>query len=244
MEVTVAEDKVMQVKGTYEPKIIDEFQLVGLAAETILPGEEGKVIQKMFTSSLDQNFPLFATQLLSPILETDPGSFLNSLLVIVKPDNKAYIYQKFPFGMTVISKTPIEPYRVMFKKNLADIIGVSFQDILINLNPEDGDRIVWLFRKNWNFGLFFDLSGNLKSQSTLNEMGLHYRRLAYLSEYLFLENSNNFKQMIEDGWFPFVSIINDGIEKIQLYYQESRKYPSILQELIDSFNKQRLSNKI
>ena len=236
----MAEDKVMQVQGVYEPKVIDDFQLVGLAAKTILPGEEGKVTQKMFTSSLDEHFSLFATQLLSPIFGIDPGSSLNSLLVIVKPDNKAYVYQQFPFGVTAIPKTPVEPYRAVFKNNLADIIGVFFQDIVIDLNPEDGDRIVWLFRENWHFGLFFDLSGNLNSQSTLKDMGFYYRRLTYLNKYLFLEKSSNFKQMIKEGWFPFVAVINDGIEKIQLYYQEDRKYPSILQELIDSFNEEKL----
>lgn len=237
----MAEDEVVQVQEVYEPKIIDDFQLAGITAETILPGKEGKVIQKMFTSSLDEHFPLFATQLLSPILGTDPGSFLNSLLVLIKPNNKAYVYQKFPFGVIAIPKTPVEPYRAVFKNNLADIIAVFFQDIVIDLNPEDGDRIVWLFRENWNFGLFFDLSGNLNGRLTLNEMGACYRRLAYLSEYLFLENSSNFKQMVEDGWFPFVAIINDGMEKVQLYYQEGGKYPSIIQELIDSFNEQRIS---
>jgi len=242
MEVIVAEDKVVQVQGVYEPKVIDDFQLVGLAAETILPGEEGKVIQKMFTSSLDEHFPLFATQLLSPILGIDPGSSLNSLLVIIKPDNKAYVYQKFPFGVTEIHKTPVEPYRAVFENNLADIIGVFFQDIVIDLNPEDGDRIVWLFRENWYFGLFFDLSRNLNGQSILKEMGFYYRRLTYLNEYLFLEKTSNFKQMVEEGWFPFVAVINDGIEKIRLYYQEDRKYPAILQELIDSFNEEKLLN--
>lgn|GEM_PF-950804 len=238
----MADDRVMQVQGIYEPKVIDDFQLIGLAAETILPGEEGKVIQKMFISSLDEHFPLFATQLLSPILGADPGSSLNSLLVLVKPDNKAYVYQRFPFGVTVIPKTSVEPHLAVFKDNLADIVGVFFQDIVINLNPEDGDKIVWLFRENWHFGLFFDLSGKLNSLSGLQEMGCYYRRLTYLNEYLFLEKSSNFKQMIEDGWFPFVAVINDGIEKIQLYYQEDRKYPSILQELIDSFNKEKLLN--
>jgi hypothetical protein len=241
-KVTMVEDKVMQVQEVYEPKVIDDFQLAGLAAETILPGKEGKVIQKMFTSSIDEHFPLFATQLLSSILGTDIGSFLNSLLVIIKPDNKAYVYQQFPFGVTAIPKTPVEPYRAVFKNNLADIIGVFFQDIVIDLNPEDGDRIIWLFRENWHFGLFFDLSGNLNGQSILKEMGFYYRRLTYLNEYLFLEKSDNFKQMIEEGWFPFVAVINDGIEKIQLYYQENRKYPSILQELIDSFNEEKLSS--
>ncbi|MEA5447967.1 hypothetical protein VB780_05260 [Leptolyngbya sp. CCNP1308] len=236
----MAEDKVVQAQEVYEPKIINDFQLAGLTAETSLPGKEVKIIQKMFTSSLDEHFSLHATQLLSPILGTDPGSFLNSLLVLIEPNNKAYVYEKFPFGVTAIPKTPVEPYRAVFKNNLADITAVFFQDIVIDLNPKDGDRIVWLFRENWHFGLFFDLSGNLNSRSTLNEMGACYRRLAYLSEYLFLENSSNFKQMVEDGWFPFVAIISDGMEKVQLYYQEGGKYPSILQELIDSFNEQRI----
>jgi hypothetical protein len=32
----VSEDKIMQVQGVYEPKIIDDFQLVGLSNANVV----------------------------------------------------------------------------------------------------------------------------------------------------------------------------------------------------------------
>jgi len=106
----------MQIESIYEPRVIENFQLAGIAAETIPQGETGNVIEKIFISSLEEHFPLFATNLLSPILGSDPSSSLNSLLVIVKPDNKAYIYQRFPFGIKVIVKKSIEAHRLVSRK--------------------------------------------------------------------------------------------------------------------------------
>jgi len=75
-------------------------------------------------------------------------------------------------------------------------------------------------------------------------MGLYYRKLSYLSEYLFLEKSSNFNAMIQDGWFPFVALIGDGIDEIRTYYQEGEKHPSIMEKLILSFDESRLTEMV
>jgi hypothetical protein len=232
----------MRAENVYEPQIIEDFQLAGLSTSYAAPGETVTFVTKMFISSLEDNFPMIATNLLSSVLHFDPASSLNSLLVLIKPDNKGYIYQKFPFGTQVIVKRAIEAHRFIFKKDVADIISVFFSDEIIDLNPEDGDRIIWLFRENWNFGLFFDFSRELKKEKILKDMGLFYRRLSYLSEYNFLEKSANFDAMIQDGWFPFVTLIGDGIDDLRTYYEEGEKHPSILQELISSFTESRLTD--
>ncbi len=230
----------MALKGMYNPEIIEDFQLAGISAKTVAPGETATIIQKMFISSLDADFPMIATNLLSLILPIDPGASLNSLLVIIKPDNKGYIYREFPLGMEVVAKRAIQAHRAVVKKDIADIISVFFKDMIIDLNPEDGDRIIWLFRQNWNFGLFFDFSGTLKTEAALKEMGIYYRKLAYLSEYLFLENNSKFDAMLQEGWFPFVALIGEGIDEIRTYYEEGEKHPSIIQKLISSFDESRL----
>jgi hypothetical protein len=234
----------MRAEDVYEPQIIEDFQLAGLSTNNAAAGETVKVIQKMFISSLEDDFPMIATNLLSSILPFNAGASLNSLLVIIKPDNKGYIYQEFPFGTQMIVKKSIEPHRFVFKKDVADIISVFFKDAIADLNPGDGDRIIWLFRQNWNFGLFFDFSGKLNTDAVLKEMGFYYRKLSYLSEYLFLEKSSNFDAMIQDGWFPFVALIGDGIDEIRTYYQEGEKHPSIVEKLISSFDEARLTEMV
>ncbi len=235
-------DEKMRVEGLYEPEIIEDFQLAGFSAKTVDTGEMATVVQKIFITSLEKDFPLIATNLLSLIVSIDPGASLNSLLVIIKPDNKGYVYHRFPFGYQMITKRDLEAHRAVFRKDVVDITSVFFKDMVIDLNPEDGDRLIWLFRQNWTFGLFFDLSGKLKAESVLEEMGTYYRRLAYLSEYLFLEKSSNFTQMVEDGWFPFVALMGEGIDSIRTYYEEGEKHPSIINGLMSSFDKTRLTD--
>lgn len=162
--------------------------------------------------------------------------------MLIKPDNKGYIYYKFPFGIQVVAKRDVEAYRVVFKKDIVDITSIFFKDIVVDLNPQDGDRVIWLFRQNWTFGLFFDLSGMLKSESILEEMGVYYRRLSYLGEYLFLEKSSNFTRILEDGWFPFVALIGEGMEDLRTYYEEGEEHPSIMEKLISSFDETRLTD--
>jgi hypothetical protein len=235
-------DEKMRVEGLYEPEIIEDFQLAGFSAKTVDAGEMATVVQKVFITSLEKDFSLIATNLLSVIVSIDPGASLNSLLVIIKPDNKGYVYYRFPFGCQMIAKRDLEAHRAVFRKDVVDITSVFFKDMVIDLNPEDGDRLIWLFRQNWTFGLFFDLSGKLKAESVLEEMGTYYRRLAYLSEYLFLEKSSNFTQMVQDGWFPFVALIGEGIDSIRTYYEEGEKHPSIINGLMSSFDKTRLTD--
>ena len=229
-------------KGLYEPKIIEDFPSIGLSTNAAAKGETVTVVKKLFITSLEKGFPRIATDLLSQVGCNESGKSLNSLLVIIKPDNKAYVYYKFPFGVQIISKRKLEAHRFVFKKDIVDIISVFFRDIKNNLNPQDGDRIIWLFRENWHFGLFFDLSGKLKSEEILREMGVSYRKLAYLSECLFLEQSGNFVQMIEDGWFPFVALIGEGLDGLRTYYEEAEKHPSTIEKLISSFDELRLSD--
>ena len=234
----------MQPEDIYKPQIIEDFQLAGLSTNTATEGEAVTVIQRMFISSLEDDFSIIATNLLSSILPFNPSASLNTLLVIIKPDDRGYIYQKFPFGIQVIVKKDINSSHPVFRKDVADVISVFFNDSTTNLNPEDGDRVIWLFRENWNFGLFFDFSGELKVEATLKEMGLYYRKLSYLSEYRFFEKSSSFDLMIKDGWFPFVSLIGDGIDELRAYYEEAEKHPAIVQRLISSFDEQKLTEMV
>lgn len=234
----------MQIEDFYKPQIIEDWQIAGLSTNFAAAGETVQVLEKTFISSLDDNFSMVATELLSLILPFDSGSSVNRILVIIKPNNKAYIYQNFPFGTRVIFKKSIEPHRFVFKKDIADIISVFFKDKIADLNPENGDRIIWLFRQNWNFGLFFDFTGKLKAESVLKEMGGYYRKLCYLTEYLFLEKSSNLDVMIQDGWFPFVALIGDGINEIRIYYEEGKKHPSIIKNLILTFDEKRLTEMV
>lgn len=232
----------MKAEDLYKPNVILGIKVDGIAFETIPAGKEGKILQKGFISSLNDKFPVIADNILKLFSIHNPGTHLNSLFVIIKPDNKAFVYSKYPMAVNVLLKRSVEQYTAVFRRDIADIASVVFKDDLINLTPVDGDKFIWLFRENWTFGLYFDLSGKLQQKALMDELGYYYRYILYIADYLFLERGNNFDEMIKDGWFPFVALIGDGMDKLRRYYDEGKKYPSILNELIDSFDKKTIEN--
>jgi len=115
----------------YKPRIIDDFELCGIAANTAKGGDTVKIIEKMFISSLDEHFEQFATNLLSHVTGGNPGASLNSIYVLIKPDKKAYVYTTYPFGNKVFLKNAVKQHRVVFESNVADITSVFFKDDVI-----------------------------------------------------------------------------------------------------------------
>jgi len=192
----------------YKPIIKDNIQIDGFDAQLIPDGETGLIIQKLFITSLEENFNIYADKILSIFNIQNPGSHINDTLIIIKSDNNAYFYNRFPFSIECITKRDMINNHAVFKRDLIDITSISFKDSFTDLNPLDGDQFIWIFRVNWIFGLYFDLSKTLKQDNLLIELGFHYKRLSYISVYDFIENESYFKTMINDGWFPFISLIS------------------------------------
>lgn len=225
----------------YKAKIMHNMKYDGISANSALHGEEIKIITKLFITSLDENFNHIANSMLLPFLNYDIGANLNNLLIIIKPNDDAYVYTNFPFGTSVIPKTSLKKYQLVYKKDYTDITGVFFKDDFIDLNPKEDDRIIWLFRIDWLFGLYFNLTKKVDTKNILNELGFCYKRLHYYSEYNFIENADYFNLMISDGWFPFIEIINNGLEFIKNYYKNNKKNYADIQLLINSFNVERIN---
>ena len=99
----------------YKPITIDNFEVDGVAAKTTMPGQTLTMIQKMFISSLEEQFPLIATSLLNQTLGVQSPSYVNRLLVIIKPDKKAYVYREFPFTTNVKLKKPHKRFHMVFQ---------------------------------------------------------------------------------------------------------------------------------
>ncbi len=230
------------MNDTYKPKIFKNIKVDGITAETIPKGERGRIIQKFFISSIEEKFPILATNILNVFQIPNSGNYINNVLIIIKPDNTAYLYNDFPFGVRCIPKKNLKKNQLIFNNDIADIISVFFNDDLINLNPIQGDKFIWLFRVNWVFGLYFDLSTKLEPNNVLNELGYYYKRLSYLSLYNFIDNDDSLNKMISHGWFPFIALINDGMEKLLQYYNEGEKHKSIIDDLIESFDEQKIND--
>lgn len=220
----------------YEPVIIENMRVSGITAETIPPDQTGNIIIKKFTSSLDQNFPRHFNNIISLFINQNAGKFLNSLLVIIKPDFKAYVYTKFPLSINIKASRDLKKGEVVMLGDFADLENISFHDSTIDLNPEKGDQIVWLFRENWHFGLHFDFSRIYGKEELLRELGSQYKRMIYLEMFEFLSSEKHFKSLIEDGWFPFIRLLNGQFNNLIAFYEQDKKFNSYVENIVSYFS--------
>ena len=220
----------------YLPEIVKIGPISGLVDGTIPAGATGKIIQRAFLTSLDDCFPLIANNLLGHFMGMRAEDTMNAVLIRLKNQTDAYIYKRFPLSFQIRARGDIPKGTAVTDEHIADITGVTFEDAAINLNPEDGEQFVWLFRCKWLFGLCFDLTGKLNQSELLPYLGKCWKRLSYMGEYNFMASDEQFEQMVSDGWFPFVALRGEKFRTLMMYYKEGRKHQSQIDSVVESFD--------
>jgi len=224
------------ISEIYKPIIRDGIEIDGIAGETIPKDAKGLIIRKSFILSYDQNFERYSNGILSVVLGNSQNETLNKLLVIIKKDNRAIIYQNFPLKFQIKAKKSIRAFQLVRQDDILDIVGVEFSDAVFNLDIEDGDKFIWLFRINWKFGLYFDFSQKLDVSKLPWELADCYRRLQYLDIYSFLENETRFKELLDEGWFPFIQLIGSRFQHLMDYFADEKKYAFQVERILEYFN--------
>jgi hypothetical protein len=219
------------------PLIIENLKIDGVAENSSAIGEMCNITVRKFISSKESEFSKFADNLMNFVDVTN----LNQLLVIIKPDNKAYVYRLFEYNMTIILTSDKLEGEPVFEKDIADLTKISFKNPLStnstpDINPEKGDKVIWLFRIKWEFGLFFDYSGELDINQFQTMFAYYYKKIYYSSKYDFLSNKNNFNELVKDGWFPFIGLPENLFFNIITYYNEKKKYYFHIENVLDYFN--------
>lgn len=226
----------------YPSNILKVRPIDGLADGTIPAGSSGKIIQKAFVTSLNKQFSTFANNLLGCFINGPIENSVNTVLIRLKNKTEAHIYRKFPLSLQVRTKGDIKKGMAVMEEHISDILGVSFNDDIIDLNPQDGEQFIWLFRSKWIFGLYFDLTGELSQSNLLTELGSCWKQLHYLSEYTFMETNRYFEKMLSDGWFPFIALRGHKLKILMMYYEEDCKHKTHLDTIINSFTEHALNN--
>lgn len=225
----------------YKPKLINNIRIDGITAETIPNGETGKIFSRKFISSVtDPNFRLVFNNIINIFCNSNAGDYLNQLLVIIKPNNTAYVYEKFPVSIGIKAAKSLKKLQPVFKGDFSDITKISFKDDVIDLNPSKEDQVIWIFRHNWIFGLYFDFSKQLDTETTLQTLGMFYKKTLYFDMYSFLSSQNNFDQLVSDGWFPFFLLLDGKFEELIKYYSEEKKFNSYIESILISFSEEKL----
>ncbi len=229
-----------EVSEIYKPIIRDGIKIDGITGETIPKDAKGIIIRKSFIMSYDKNFEKYSNSILNVILGNSQNETLNRLIVVIKKDERAIIYQNFPLAFQVRLKKSKNAFELVYQDEILDITGVEFSDTIFNLDIENGDKFVWLFRTNWKFGLYFDFSGKLDVSKLSGELADCYKRLAYLDMYAFLEDGKRLNELLDEGWFPFIQLIGSRFENLMGYYADEKKYTFQVEKLLEYFNQEKV----
>ena len=226
----------IEISEIYKPVIRDGIKIDGIAGETIPKDVKGIIIRKSFILSYDKNFERYCNSILNLVLGNSQNETLNKLLVVIKKDERAIIYQNFPLKFQIKAKKSVKAFELVRQDDILDIIGVEFSDSIFSLGIENGDKFIWLFRTNWKFGLYFDFSGKLDVSKLSGELADCYRRLLYLDMYSFLENEKGLKELFDEGWFPFIQLIGSRFQKLMDYFADEKKYAFQVEKILEYFN--------
>ncbi|MEW6193615.1 MAG: hypothetical protein AB1521_00485 [Bacteroidota bacterium] len=219
----------------------------GIALKAAREGEKVPVAFKgMMTSdnvefydSIQQLHNIYLSNLIRP-------EDCNRLLIIRHFNKSADIYiNDFQIMYSIRAKENIEKGSPVFKKDIADINEMKFPDV----NIAENDQIIFLNRVGWKFGLYFDFHANTgfeRENKKLNlvelytELGILHRSLLFEKEYSILQNSVLFEKMINDGWFPFIQLLDKDYQELSTLY-ENEWYDKI-DEWVSRFDATRISN--
>ena len=130
----------------------------------------------------------------------------NNLLVRISPDKQAKIYvDNFPFMANVLLNKKKQSGCAIFENEIDDIASIKFADSFNDVSPQDNEQVIWVFRHNFNFGLYYDFRHNIKAIDTMKGMKDIYSYVYFLEFYKNLSNKK-LTSLIKKGWFPFIAL--------------------------------------
>lgn len=145
-------------------------------------------------------------------------STIDHLLAIVGPDGKATVYiNELNLRAEMQPKRDLKKGEVVTPDDIADIkrMRPHLGDAPVEIPNDAG--VVFLFSVGWRKGLYYDFSPLPPDGSPRKidmEMLLGQRYAYLLFQERFKISDEEFRQMIEQRWFPFISLRNATIRKM------------------------------
>jgi hypothetical protein len=231
----------------YKPIQKSNIQIDGILLNTVVSKKKEKVAsiaQKMLLTSYDPEFNTVTGNLIDALLGYSYRNQINNLLVKMRGDIVS-IFLNFPVSVDVLiaSTKDIKAGTVIYKNQILDITKVRFEDAIAYFDYEIGDKIIYIFRNGFNFGLYCNFTKIDSIDVVGEEIARIQRYVEYHNVYETVTNTNLYSKMIKDGWFPFIALIRYGkYEQINEYYKT--KNPDSINSLKDFFNKEVLDNLV
>lgn len=237
---------VVSVRNSGEPILVSGLKIDGISAEA---AESGATVKIWTRLSLTSDAPIFhkiakslADQLDHCVRKSDKSidlSSANKVLLVIKPDKDAELWiDNFAILAKVVSKRDLEAGGTVFEHDIADIVSLTFPCIQIRKT----DRIVYLFREGWRFGLFLDF--NLETEESLaraeSDIASLYRALRYRIIYDAVSKKETFDNLVNSGWFPFAEILGEEFEQLAALCSHGLSLDEMEKKLITKFDSGRL----
>jgi len=231
-----------KIAEIYNPEIKDNIVVDGVSLESVAPGQEVKMSVKGAITTFDPEFRTFMNNIIGLFINKAELETINRLLVHIKNDNKAYIYRDFPYGFKAVISGPKEKGSAVFKHEITDIESIFFEDDLCRLEYEATDKLVYLFRSNWSFGLYYNFHKVDSFELISKEIAYLYKIVENRQMVDFLKNELYLNQFHDDGWFPFNALVRfDYMERLITYYEHGKTNYSDLESLKSVFTSEQLN---
>jgi hypothetical protein len=210
------------IRNAGEPIYLTDVNMSAITAESARGGDTVEVIVRIAISSEEALFHKIVPNIASVIEFAAQRSGhpvkldnANSVLLVIRPDHSAELWvdTEAVVHESVLKRPgPLEAGTVLFENDIADIRGVWFP--LVDIGPKD--RIIYLFREGWRFGLLFDgnRSESLAIEDAKRDIGYLYRRMKYADLYAALAHAPTFTKLVEAGWFPFLELMTAEFQKL------------------------------
>ena len=223
----------------YDPEIQEVADLAGLSLNMARQGETVKVLQKGFFSSYDDDHRHYFGQILGhfPGLTSTP----NNLLIVIR-GNKARIHKAVPVTLKIRPKGAIRQGSAVHQDQVLDIEEVRFRDGFFEADIRDGDKIVWLFRVDWSFGLFFDFSGRSTTHELWKTLGQCFREMHFHAVYAFFDDASNPERLIDRGWFPFIQLSNEEFRQLRYGIGQPAELDAVEEQIVGAFGTERIDD--
>jgi hypothetical protein len=129
---------------------------------------------------------------------------------------------------------------------------------LFRLSLKDTDKVIYVFKVGWRFGLFFDLNPRTQAPGSAAsipvekfdlermelDLGALRRYLSFYHVYKTLESTATFKELKRDGWFPFVEMLDNDYQKLAQAYSSRFAVEDRVKAVVEGYTSERLDQII
>lgn len=222
--------------------VLDDLP-AGYSISATKKGEDATVVTREFTSSEDgdlfisrlDGIPSHIINLVSKSISNLHISFsrIDHLLAVINKDKTATVYiNEIPLQTIVsLKKAGVNAGEIIYHDDIAEILRVKLGELEI---PEDVG-IVFVFSVGWRKGLFFDFNPLVKEE--LHSRGYNLEVLlgqyhSYLTfQDLFKISEKAWENLLNQKWFPFISLKKATIEQIVFYASEGLSLETLTEKI-------------